>query len=78
MDELINLLEDCCHMVDFRKEKHLWSGKLIDSMDLVNIMTALEDRYGICIEVDMITAANFDSAESIFDLVNKLKDQKQA
>ena len=47
MDELIQILEDSCHMVDFRTEKHLWSSKLIDSMDLVNIMTALEDKYGI-------------------------------
>ena len=77
MDELIQILEDSCHMVDFRTEKHLWSSKLIDSMDLVNIMTALEDKYGICIEVDMITAENFDSAEAILNLVNRLRDQKQ-
>jgi acyl carrier protein len=76
MDELIQLLEDSCHMVDFKTEKHLWSGKLIDSMDLVNIMTAIEEKYGICIEIDMITAENFDSAESIYNLINKLRESK--
>ena len=73
MKELINILKGCCPMVDFTNEKHLWSDRIIDSMDMVIIMSALEERYGISIEFRMITPDNFDSAETIFALVNKLK-----
>ena len=72
MEELMELLKECCPMVDFKKEKHLWSERVLDSMDMVNIMSAIEDRYGVMIEYETITADNFDSADAIFDMIKRL------
>ena len=45
MEEMLTLLKECCPMVDFINEKHLWSDRVIDSMDVVNIMSSIEDKY---------------------------------
>ena len=73
MTELALLLKECCPMVDFRKEKNLMTNKIIDSMDIVNIIAALENKYDISIEFDMITAENFDSIETINAMIRKLQ-----
>lgn len=73
MTELALLLKECCPMVDFSKEKNLMTNKIIDSMDIVNIIAALENKYDISIEFDMITAENFDSIETINAMIRKLQ-----
>ena len=73
MSDLLTLLKECCPVVDFNKEKNLMTNKVIDSMDIVNIIAALENKYDISIEFDMITAENFDSIESINAMIKKLQ-----
>ena len=74
MTDLVNLLKETCPLVDFNKKK-LLSGKVIDSMDIVNIIAAVENKYGIDVEFDMITADNFDSVDAIYDMINRLKQK---
>ncbi len=76
MNELGELLKKCCPVVNFEKEKYLLSNKIIDSMDIVNIIDAIETRYEISIEFDMITADNFDSLASINAMIERLKQRK--
>ncbi|MCR5089633.1 MAG: acyl carrier protein [Oscillospiraceae bacterium] len=73
MEKLYELLENCCPNVDFRKEKALITDKIIDSMDLMSIISDIEDGFDISIEMDKIEAANFDSAEAIWNLVESLR-----
>ncbi len=74
MEELNLLLKECCPMVDFSKEKNLITNKTIDSMDIVNIISALEEKFNISIEFEMITPDNFDSVESIEAMVKRLQE----
>ncbi len=73
MKELYNILKECCPRVDFERQKKLITNKIIDSMDIVNIISALEERYNISIEFDMISPENFDSVESIEAMVKRLQ-----
>ena len=73
MTDLMILLKECCPVIDFSKEKKLMTNKIIDSMDIVNIIAALENKYDIGIEFDMITSENFDSIETINAMIKKLQ-----
>ena len=73
MDELKALLAECCPTVNFEKEQHLMSEKVLDSMDIVNIMSRLEDEYEISIDYEMLTPENFDSVKQIYEMVKRLK-----
>jgi len=41
-----------------------------DSMAVVSVMTALEERFGIVVEDDDISAATFETVGSLVDFVN--------
>lgn len=74
MEKLMSLLSNCCPTVDFQTEKDLVSGKVIDSMDLIAIISDIEEEYGISIEMDKIEPENFDSVDAIWELINSIKD----
>lgn len=71
MDKLIELLSDCCPHVDFSKETNLLTDKIIDSMDLVEIIMKLQDYYKIKIDFSFITPEHFDSAELIYKMISE-------
>ncbi|MCR5688337.1 MAG: acyl carrier protein [Lachnospiraceae bacterium] len=72
MERLHEILKNVCPSVDFENCTDLVSGKRIDSMDLVSIISDIEDEFGISIEMDRITPENFDSMEAIWKTVSDL------
>ena len=75
MQELLEQLKSCCPTVDFEHGERLWTDRAIDSMDVLNIVAALEDHYGISIEYDLLTPEHFDSAAAMLALVMQVKGQ---
>ncbi|MBQ8510328.1 MAG: acyl carrier protein [Clostridia bacterium] len=75
MDELLDILSECCPDIDFEVENTLIDDGILSSIDLVTIVGELNDAYDISISVDDLTSENFNSAESILDLVLRLRDE---
>lgn len=73
MEELKEILSGCCPMIDFEVEKNLVTDKIIDSIDLVSIISDIEDAFGISIDMESITPENFDSLEAIWELIESLR-----
>ncbi len=73
MEKLLEILSNCCPTVDFEKEKKLVTDKIIDSVDLVSIISDIEDEFDISIEMDNIDEENFDSVEAIWKLIESLQ-----
>lgn len=75
MNELLSILKECCPRIDFEGEKNLVDKGLLESLDIVMIVTELNFRYDIAISVEDLIPENFNSAEAIFKLVTKLKEE---
>ena len=75
MEELLEILKDIRSDVDFEKEEKLIDDNILDSFDIVSIISEISDRYGVDISVDDILPENFNSAASILSLVNRLKGE---
>ncbi len=73
MEELLQVLREAVMDVDFENEKHLVTDDVLDSFDIIAMVTELNGHYGIKIDVDDLLPENFDSAEAILELVTKLK-----
>ncbi len=73
MQELYELLNGCCPTVDFENGEHIWTDRQIDSMDVLNIVAALEDHYEVEIDYQLLTPKHFDSAAAIMALVEQSK-----
>ncbi len=65
MEELLKVLEDVTDEVDFTKEEHLIDDGLLTSFDILQIISALDDAYGISIPASEIVPKNFNSAKAM-------------
>ena len=75
MEELYDILEEIRPDVDFRNVHTLVTDSNIDSFDIVTIISYIEDAYSIEIPVESMLPKNFESAEAIMSLVQKLKGE---
>ncbi len=73
MEKLMELLTNCCPAVDFTADARLVTDKLIDSVDLVSIISDIEDAFDVNIDMEKIVPENFDSAEAMWELIQSLK-----
>ena len=73
MDKLLEILTGVKDSVDYENESALWDDGLIDSLDLMEIISELEDAYDIEIGMDDIIPENFNTAAAMLALVEKLQ-----
>ena len=74
MDELLELLEDITPTVDFRTCTGLIDDGYLDSFDILSIVSELNDAFGIEISPVDIVPENFNSAQALWNMVERLKD----
>ena len=74
MDELLELLEDIKPPVDFRTCTGLIDDGYLDSFDILSIVSELNDAFGIEISPVDIVPENFNSAQALWNMVERLKD----
>lgn len=73
MEKLMEILTNCCPAVDFNAGAKLVTEKIIDSVDLVSIISDIEDAFNVNIDMDRIVPENFDSVEAIWELIQSLQ-----
>ncbi len=76
MEKFIDLLKDIKDDVDFENCTNLVDGKLIDSFDIIQIVMMIEEEYDVKVSAADIIPINFNSAESLYKLVQKLVDEQ--
>ena len=67
--ELMDILTDLRPDVDFETETALIDDGLIDSLDIVAVVTELMEAFDVELGVDDLTPENFNSVEAIEDLI---------
>ena len=74
MEELLVILKGVRADVDFENETGLIDDGILDSFDVVAIISEIDDRFGVQIRINELDPENFNSAEAIWNLIQKLKD----
>ncbi len=72
MEEFISMLKGIKPNVDFEKEEALVDDGLIESLDIISIISEISDKYGVQIPSDEIIPENFNSAKALYELVQDL------
>jgi len=71
--EIIQILKDLRPEFDFSQEVNFIKEGMLDSFDLVSLVTDLESKFGVVIDGMDIVPENFSSLDAIEALVNKSK-----
>ena len=74
MEKLMELLKGVRPDVDFENETALIDDGILDSFDVVSIISEIDDIFGVQIRINELDPENFNSAESIWNLIQKLKN----
>ena len=74
MEKLMNILMEIDDSIDYENEKALIDDRLLDSFGVIKLVSELEDAYDIDIEASEMTPDNFNSAESIYNMVKRLQE----
>ncbi len=74
MDELIEILKDLHEDVDFDTCTTLIDDKILDSFDIVTIISEIDDKFDVTIPAEEIIPENFNSAKALYALIEKLGD----
>ena len=76
MEELLEVLQDVKDDADFENCTTLIDDGVLDSFDLLQIIAALNDTYDISIPASEIVPANFNSAEAMYRMVQRLQEEQ--
>jgi len=71
MSKILDILTEIRPDLDFNSEKQLVDQGLLDSFDLVSIISELNDAFEINIRVNDLQPENFNSVEAIMALVER-------
>ena len=74
MEELIKLLNELHDDVDFEAEGALVDDGIIDSLDIVTLVTEINDRFDVSIPPEEIIPDNFNSAKALWELICSLDE----
>lgn len=75
MEKLLEILSDLHDDVDFETETHLIDNGILDSMDIISLITEISEEYEVTITAKDIIPDNFNSAEALYALIRRLEDE---
>lgn len=75
MERLLNILKSMHPEIDFSAEDDLIGNGVLDSLDIVTLITEINAEFDISIPVEEILPENFNSAKAIYDLICKIEEE---
>lgn len=75
MEDLLRILSDLHPDVDFEMEDHLIDDMILDSFDIVSLITEISDQFDVTITAKDIIPENFNSAQALYELIQRLEDE---
>ncbi len=76
MDELLEILNELHPDVDFTTETGLIDNMILDSFDIVTLISEISENFDVTISAEYIIPENFNSAQALYALIEKLEDEE--
>ncbi|MDE6952975.1 MAG: acyl carrier protein [Erysipelotrichales bacterium] len=75
MDTLIEILEDIQPEVDYETCEDLVDAHHLDSLMILSLISEIEDEFDVSIPTVEIIPQNFNSAKSLWALIQRLQEE---
>ncbi len=72
MQELIKLLENLHEGIDYETCDTLVDDGILDSLDIVTLITDINDTFDVAIPPEEILPENFNSARALWALIERI------
>ncbi|MBS5843675.1 MAG: acyl carrier protein [Clostridiales bacterium] len=74
MEELLRILESIHPDVDYKTNDKLIENKILDSFDIITLISEINDEFDVAIPAEEIIPENFNSAEKLYELIQRLEE----
>ena len=74
-EELMQILEETRPDIDFENETALIDKEMLDSFDIIAIVSEINQAFDISINVNDLLPENFNSVDAILALIAKLQEE---
>jgi len=74
MEKLLEILSELHPDVDFTNTTDLVDDGILDSLDIVTLVTEIHAEFDVAIPAEEIIPENFNSAEALMELIEKLDE----
>lgn len=75
MEKLLKILNDLHPDVDFENNDSLIDDGILDSLDIVSLVTEIYAEFDVTIPAEEIVPENFNSAQALMDLITKIDEE---
>lgn len=75
MEELLKILNDMHPDVDFTTQDRLIDDMILDSLDIVSLISEISEVFDVAITAKDIVPENFNSAQALYALIQRLDDE---
>ena len=75
MEKLIARLSELHSDVDFENTEDLVDDGILDSLDIVTLVTEIDAEFGVTIPAEEIIPENFNSAKALMELISRLDEE---
>lgn len=75
MEELLRILSELHPEVDFESEEHLIDSMILDSFDIVTLISEIQEAYNVAVDAKRIVPENFNSAKAIYALIQEIEEE---
>ncbi len=72
-ETILEILDDIKPGVEIRGVPNLATGRVLESFDILQLISELNDEFDIVIPLEEVIPANFDTLEGITALVDRLR-----
>ena len=74
MEKLLEILSSLHPDVDFENTVDLIDDGILDSLDIVTLVTEINAEFDVAIPAEEIVPENFNSADALMELIERLDD----
>ena len=75
MNELLDILNELHPDVDFESNDSLIDDGILDSLDIVTLVTEINATFDVIIPAEEVVPENFNSAEALMELITRLDEE---
>ncbi|MBQ2308545.1 MAG: acyl carrier protein [Clostridia bacterium] len=75
MEKLIAILSSLHPDVDFESNDSLIDDGILDSLDIVTLVTEINATFDVIIPAEEVVPENFNSAEALMELITRLDEE---
>ena len=75
MEELMQILNETCPGIDFANETALIDDGILESLDIVTIVSEIMDAFDVELNVEDLLPENFNSARALYALIKRRAEE---